>query len=261
MYEIGVEEARGKVPLYAAIREARSAALLYEDAKVAVDAKVDLVQIYQLDGGHGMFPTVREQEAYWRDLLDAVDHPIAICIHRLAGYAAPMSLLQRLCRDYKQVHVIDVGGLPISYHIELQDVLPRSIRIFGRWSNMLDLFSLRVSEIIMNENNIIPNTCQSIVDGHIEGDLEKVSRASSYVHRFTNIVNQWAPGGSGPPRWIKMAMKVLDLPGGNGVLRRPYVLPPDEDLRQMAEAFEALHLREPEGELPMPAMTSRAVAR
>jgi hypothetical protein len=44
-----------------------------------------------------------------------------------------------------------------------------------------------------------------------------------------------------------MAMKVLDLPAGNGVLRRPYLLPPEEEQKEMLSALEALHIRDLEG--------------
>jgi len=94
IYQIGVEEGKGKVPVYAGLREPRSAAAMYEVAKAAIDAGVDAVQIYQLDNGHGMIPNAREQEAYWRELLDEVDAPVAISIHYDAKFKASTRLLQ-----------------------------------------------------------------------------------------------------------------------------------------------------------------------
>jgi hypothetical protein len=63
------------------------------------------------------------------------------------------------------------------------------------------------------------------------------------------VVNRWAPSTA---RWLKMAMKVLDLPAGNGVLRRPYMLPPESEQREMLHALDALRIRELEG-LPVAA--------
>ena len=62
--------------------------------------------------------------------------------------------------------------------------------------------------------------------------------------RFYNIVSEWAPSTA---RWVKMAMKVLGT--GNGVLRPPYLLPPESDQQRMAEAFAAMRLMEIEAEV------------
>jgi hypothetical protein len=59
------------------------------------------------------------------------------------------------------------------------------------------------------------------------------------VARFQNIVNQWAPSTA---RWVKMAMKVVGI--GNGVIRKPYLLPGEDDQRRMAEAFSNLRIME-----------------
>ena len=79
--EIGVEEAKGKVQVNAGLKECRSAAAVIELARDARDAGVDAIQIYQLDNGHGMIPTIREQEVYWDQILGEIDHPVIINIH------------------------------------------------------------------------------------------------------------------------------------------------------------------------------------
>ena len=53
------------------------------------------------------------------------------------------------------------------------------------------------------------------------------------------------------PRWIKMAMRVLRLPGGEGGLRSPYLMPSDAEV----EDFQAGLLR-----LGIPEITSLARA-
>ena len=87
--------ARERSPTYANPREARTSAGMYEVARLAVDANVDSVQFYPMDGGHGMRPTYAEQEAYYRDLLDAIDHPVSISVHPAVGYTTPIPLLKR----------------------------------------------------------------------------------------------------------------------------------------------------------------------
>ena len=75
LYRVGVEECRGRTPTFANPPEARTAGEMLAKARLAVDAGVDCVQIYALDGGHGMRPTEAEQNVYYRTLLDELDHP------------------------------------------------------------------------------------------------------------------------------------------------------------------------------------------
>jgi 4-hydroxy-tetrahydrodipicolinate synthase len=249
IYDVGVSVCRGHVPVYANPRESRSAAAMYEVAREAVAAGVDVVQIYQLDAGHGMIPTLREQEAYFRELLAELQHPLAISIHAYAGYAAPPSLLAALIHDFPQVGAVNVMGPPNSYFMELRDALPESVLMYTSVLNVLQGFALGASGALLAENNVIPNVCRRIADGWASRDLDMASDAARTVQRFSNVVNRWAPSTA---RWVKMALHVLDLPAGNGVLRRPYLLPPEAEQADMARAFADLRIRELEG-LPAPA--------
>ncbi|HEV7680395.1 MAG TPA: dihydrodipicolinate synthase family protein [Candidatus Dormibacteraeota bacterium] len=244
IYEIGVEVCGGSVPVYANPRESRSAAAMYEVAREAVAAGVDVVQIYQLDAGHGMIPTLREQEAYFAELLAELHHPLAISVHAYAGYAAPPSLLAALVREHPQVCAVNVMGPPTSYFMEVRDALPDSVRMYTSVLNVLQGLALGASGALLAENNVIPNVCRRIADGWATRDLDMAGEAARTVQRFSNVVNRWAPSTA---RWVKMALKVLDLPAGNGVLRRPYLLPPESEQREMLHALEGLHIREAEG--------------
>ena len=242
VYEVGVDVAKGKVPLYANPRESRSAAAMYEVAKEAVAAGVDVVQLYQLDGGHGMIPTQREQEAYWKELLDKISHPVAISIHLYAGYMATPAFLKELCGRYEQICAINVMGPGNGYFIQLRDVLPESVKLYTGVAQLVEVATLGAAGALLAENNIIPNICQEIADGYEAGDLAKVSVATKNVQRFSNIVSQWAPSTA---RWVKMAMKVLDL--GASTLRPPYLMPTEEEQKRMSASFDALNIRALEG--------------
>jgi hypothetical protein len=52
-------------------------------------------------------------------------------------------------------------------------------------------------------------------------------------------VEQW-PGA----RWQKMALKVFKLPGGEGGLRKPYVMPTDAEVERFTTGLLALELAE-----------------
>ena len=239
IYDIGVEECKGKVPTYANPREARSAEQHYEVIREAVSAGVDCVQIYPLDGGHGMRPTEREQETYYRDLLSVIDHPVSISVHISAGYMAPISLLKQLADDYKRLIAINVMGPPNSYFVELRAALPPSIKLYTGITNLVQVMSFGAAGCLSAENNIIPNLCRAIIDHYESGDLARMDEATTAVARFGGIVNRWAPSTA---RWVKMAMKVVGI--GNGVIRKPYLLPGEDDQRRMAEAFANLGIME-----------------
>jgi 4-hydroxy-tetrahydrodipicolinate synthase len=242
VYDIGVEEAKGKVPVHANPRESRSAAAMYEVAKEAVEAGVDVVQLYQLDGGHGMRPSQREQEAYWKELLDKINHPVAISIHIYAGYMATVPYLKELCGRYGQICAINVMVPANGYFIQLRDALPESVKLYTGLTQLGEVATLGAAGALLAENNIIPNICQRIADGYAAGDLAEVSEATRNVQRFNNIVSEWAPSTA---RWVKMAMRVLNL--GSGALRPPYLMPLEEDQRRMSASFDALMIRELEG--------------
>ena len=108
VYRIGVDECKGKVPVYCNPPESRSANEMLEKSRQAIDAGADLVQFYQLDAGHGRVPVVAEQEMYFRDLLEAIDEPVGISIHAAVGYLAPCSLVTKLCLDYPQIKLVNI---------------------------------------------------------------------------------------------------------------------------------------------------------
>jgi 4-hydroxy-tetrahydrodipicolinate synthase len=236
IYEIAVSEVRGRVPLYCNPREAHSAGGMLEVAREAVAAGIDAIQFYQLDGGHGMMPTLREQEAYWKEILDAIQHPVAISIHAQAGYNAPVPFLKDLCARYEQIIAINVmGGQSHAYFLRLRDALPSRVKLYTSQPNVVQVLTLGAAGSMGQENNAVPHICQSIADGYLAGDMHKVSRATRALQHLNNTVQQFseAPGSA---RGVKMTLKVLGL--GNGVMRRPYVLAPDEKLQEFKAALD-----------------------
>jgi dihydrodipicolinate synthase/N-acetylneuraminate lyase len=243
VYAIGVEECKGKVPVYANPPEPRTAERMLHVATMAVEAGVDVVQLYPVDAGHGMIPSVREQEAYFRELLEAIDHPTAISIHVAVGYVQPISLLQRLAADHPQIVAFNVMGPPPSYLVELMDAVPRCDAYMPIGALLMAL-PLGAKGCLAAEPNLVPRLCRSIADAYLAGDMAAAGVAQANVIRLAAIVNRWAPSTA---RWVKMGLTVLGLPGGNGVLRRPYVLPPQNEIDEMAAAFDALDVRGLEG--------------
>jgi len=241
--EVAVAEAKGVVPVYAGLRESRTAQAMYEIARPAIEADVDAVQLYQLDYGHGMIPTLAEQSLYWKTLLDAIEHPVALSIHYEAKFRPPPAFLRDLCDRYPQIVAFNLVGSQPGYFVAVRDAIPEQIAMYVGLPEFAQGVAFGASGAINPSGNVIPYICRSIVDAYLAGDMEALSRGLRTVLRFMNIVNEWAPSTA---RWVKMAMKVAGT--GNGVLRPPYLLPPGDDQRRMAEAFLRMHLFELEAE-------------
>ncbi len=241
VYEVGVEECRGRVPVHANPPEPRTAASMLELARHAVAANVDVVQLYPMDAGHAMRPTAAEQETYYHDLLDAIRHPVALSVHVFAGYMAPVALLGKLCEAYPHIVAINVIGAPVSYFVELRDAVGSRIELNVRLVNAIEGYALGARGFLAAEPNIVPLLCRSIVDRTAANDVAGAGEALVRLVRLSTIVNKWAPSTA---RWVKMAMKVLDLPGGRGGLRKPYLMPPAPELNQMAAGIAALDIEE-----------------
>jgi 4-hydroxy-tetrahydrodipicolinate synthase len=244
VYAIGVEECKGKVPVYANPPEARTGAQMAGRIRAAVEAGVDEVQIYPVDNGHGMKPTTAEQDAYYRDLLDGFDYPTAISVTTMANHITPIPLLKALCRDYPQIVTVNVIGTPVNYLAEIMDELGPGIAFYNSIRGLADGLALGTSGALLGHANLVPRLCRSVFDRFAASDMRKFSEAYTNLMRLNRIVERWGTN----PRWIKMGMKVLELPGcGDGRVRKPYLSPPAADMADMAKAFDAMGLRQIEG--------------
>lgn len=241
VYEIGVEECKGRVPVHANPPEPRTAAAMLELAQQAVAADVDVVQLYPMDAGHAMRPTASEQRSYYHDLLDTIHHPVALSVHVYAGYMAPIALLDELCKRYDQIVAINVIGTPIAYFVELMDAVGSKVELNMRLVNAIEGLALGAKGFLAAEPNLVPELSRSILDHWMARDNMRAGDALAQLVRFSSIVNRWSPSTA---RWVKMAMKVLDLPGGRGGLRKPYLMPPPAQLNEMAAAIAGLDIDE-----------------
>jgi 4-hydroxy-tetrahydrodipicolinate synthase len=242
VYEIGVEVAKGTVPVYANPRESRSAELVYEVAREAVAAGVDAVQLYGLSPGQVMIPSQSESEAYFRELLDEIDHPVIISTSATVPTPPTPELVARLCRDYRQVIAVNALVSDSDQFVAFRDAVPPGIPLYGTFSGHGHWFLLGGSGVIMAENNVIPNVARRMVDAFASGDLDAASDASVLLHRFSLLIREWFPATARP---VKMALKVLGL--GNGIMRKPYLLPPQEAYDRLLRGIEKLRIREIEG--------------
>jgi dihydrodipicolinate synthase/N-acetylneuraminate lyase len=168
---------------------------------------------------------------------------VAISIHYEAKFKASTRLLQDLVARYPQICAFNLVGSQASYFLELREAIPPSVKFYCGVPEFVLHATLGADGYINPAGNIIPYLCRSLVDAWMAGDLKQVARSNHAIQRFLRIVNQWAPSTA---RWVKMAMKIMGT--DSGALRLPYLLPPEEELRKMADQFSAMQLQALEAE-------------
>jgi 4-hydroxy-tetrahydrodipicolinate synthase len=248
VYRIGVEECRGKVPVYCNPPESRSAAEMLAKSARAVEAGVDLVQFYQLDAGHGRQPVVAEQERYFRDLLEGTDHPVGIAIHSAVGYLAPSELVIRLCADYPHVKVVNLPiGPSLSYMVRVRDAIRPDIKIYMGIQTVLPGLVLGAWGAQVTEPNQVPYLSQAVVDRFVDGDMAGAAEAYAYVLRATDVIDMGRTVSADGP---KAALKALGYDVGPP--RPPRVPVDDATVERMREAFARLGIADAEARAAQP---------
>ena len=240
VYEIGVEVCRGKVPLYANMPEVRSAQEAIGYSRLAIESGVDIVNLYGPASMHGYRPTDGELTAYFEEVLTAIKHPVTLAPNPIQGYPIKPKLLADLCNRFPQVESVTLNGLDgDAYFIDLKDALTRDVGMNVPLSGSLHTLGLGATGLSVNQVNFIPKTCRHYVDAYEGGDLAAANQIYADLHRFTRFVEQWRGA-----RWQKMALKVFKLPGGEGGLRKPYLMPSDAEVERFTTGLLALGLTE-----------------
>jgi len=126
-----------------------------------------------------------------------------------------------------------------AYFIDLQDGLTRDVGMNVPLAGSLHTLGLGATGLSCNQTNVIPRTCRQYVDCYERGDLAAVHQIYADLHRFTRFVEQWRGA-----RWQKMALRVFKLPGGEGGLRQPYLMPTDAEVERFTSGLLALGLAE-----------------
>jgi dihydrodipicolinate synthase/N-acetylneuraminate lyase len=103
----------------------------------------------------------------------------------------------------------------------------------------MNMLTLGAQGLICNLANIIPKTVRRYVDLFESGSFDEMAKVYADLERFSRYVEHW-PGA----RWQKMALRLLKLPGGEGGLRKPYLMPSDDELRRFADGLLKLGLPE-----------------
>jgi len=158
----------------------------------------------------------------------------------IQGYAAKARLIADLCNRYPQVESVTLNGPDgDAYFIDLKGGPTRDVGMNVPLAGSLHTLGLGATGLSCNQINFIPRTVRRYVDCYERGDLAAAHHIYPDLHRFNRFVEQWLGA-----RGQKMALKVFKLPGGEGGLLKPYLMPTDAEVERFTTGLLGLGLAE-----------------
>lgn len=240
LYRTGVAMLKGKVPVYANPPEQHTVAATLEQTLLAIECGAEVVNIYGPEGRHGYKPTDEEYLAYHDSLLPQVRHPVALAPNPILGYSPRPELVATLCNRHHQVVAVNLALQTDDYLVPLLDRLRRPTQVFVPVSGSLNGIALGATGLLGAEANILPRTHRRYIDCYEARDAAGLGEAYAAIKRFIRFVGPWGVS----PRWLKAAMRVLDLPGSAGGPRPPFLLPEGDAMARFRDGLLALDIPE-----------------
>jgi 4-hydroxy-tetrahydrodipicolinate synthase len=225
LYEIGVEAAAGRVPVYAAALGFTGTDEVIAAAQAAVAAGVDAVQIHPpRPGPSAITVRPRELERFYVDVLGAVTSPVHLTNQVvMVGYQLPVPLLVDLVATYPQVTAVNTSDPDLIAVGQLIGAVGSQTDVYvGIVAQLLTALALGAKGTLCFEADVAPELCVDVIDARRAGDFDQLALAFDRLLRLNEILSRFQN-----PRSVKAAMRLLGLPAG--ALRRPYLeLDPDE---------------------------------
>jgi len=241
LLEIAVEELKGKTQVRAMGVEPRTAAEMIGFLEMAQAAGVDAAQVYSLDVGHGHAPTPAELEAYFSEVLGAIDMPLVLSTHQSVGYVIPVEVIISLYRRFPQLIALNCSHQDPTYLRGLVDGLGETTDIFvGGPHNALTALAFGAQGFLTSEGNLAPRLCMSVIEAYRNDDLGGLMAAWSKLMRL--FVGLYGNGGI---RVTKAVLNQLGLAGGYP--RKPRLPVDDERLERAMAVVKGLDLAGLEG--------------
>src|SRR6185295_2195455 len=96
VYQYGSGVCRGKFPADTNMLEVRSGREAIDFSRLAIEAGVDIVNLYGPASLHGYRPTDGELTAYFDEVLTAINHPVTLAPNPIQGYGIKPQLIADL---------------------------------------------------------------------------------------------------------------------------------------------------------------------
>lgn len=241
VYQIGVAACRGKVEVNANPPEHHTARRVIEHALLAIEAGVDVVNIYQPASWHGYHPQGDELASYYETILTEIRHPVALAPNPIIGVGPSPTLVADLCRRFPQVVALNLVGQPEIYFVKVQALLNRNVRVFVDTRGLPNTLALGAAGIVSGNLNIMPKTYRAFAACYRDHDSTGMAELFGQMIRTNDFTKRWASPNS---RMIKMFMAVFHLPGWEGGVREPCRLPPADELQEFRTGLLAVGVPE-----------------
>jgi 4-hydroxy-tetrahydrodipicolinate synthase len=239
VYEIGVDELKGTVPVTAFIANTGSTAEVVDLARRAEQTGVDAIEVVAPRPGPRR-PLDDELETYFRDVIDAVSCAVHVNDNQsLTGYTLPDSLLERLVADHPRVTGVNLS-------IGLQEITSRITTLRARFGDRVELRAgimpaiqsvraLGGDGLLCFEPNVAPRLTVDVWNGPgresggwFEERFRTLMRLNAVLSHFGN------------PRSLKAALRVLGRDAG--IPRKPYLPLPAAATKVLAAELAELQL-------------------
>ncbi|MFE6366040.1 dihydrodipicolinate synthase family protein [Streptomyces sp. NPDC057806] len=244
--EIAAEEAAGRSPVVAGNREFPTAAQNIRFAAEAVQRGADAVQLYPPTLGHSFVPDIAMFEAFYDEVLSAVDAPVVLSSNFMTGFEVPTPLLARLVTEYPQV----IGVF--KHHPDQHNVADSVARlaphttVLTMTQRLMFSYAVGATAELDNLQNVAPRLCRALHDQLHRGDLSAAGDTYRTITRLWSGISRFSAEFSVPRVVVyKAVLRLLGLPGGH--TRKPYLEPGDEAVKALAHMIDAVGLREIEG--------------
>ena len=241
VYEITVETCKGRVEMNANPPEQNTARGTIEQSLLAIEAGMEVVNVYQPAAWHGYKPYGDELRAYYDTVLSALKHPVALAPNPMIGEGPSPALVADLCHRHTQIVSINLVGQPVLYFLELKALLKRDVRLFVDIHDTPNSLAEGAAGLVGGDLNILPGTYRAYATAYEKGDVAEMGVLFSEIVRTQKYIKKWAGPNS---RVIKMFMQVAKLQGWEGGLREPCRMPPLAEIEAFGAGLRALGVRE-----------------
>jgi dihydrodipicolinate synthase/N-acetylneuraminate lyase len=247
IYGVTMEVGKGRLWCSAANIEHETAKDCIAWAGMAQAAGMDMVRIYPCDIGHTIVPTERMLEAFYREVLEAVDFmPVMMSSNIITGFEVPLEVHERLIDTYPQIVAFS------KIHENVRNLTEFMLRIGPR----IPVFTGNIGHVLVSVflggpgwhtplANLVPRTCKRFLDAYQAGNRAEALELHRVLFRFEQGLNRHAREWSIRPVFME-AGRQLGL--ATGYPAPPYL--PVEDAgtqRQIAALIDELELRRIEG--------------
>lgn len=242
LYEIGVEEVAGAVPVLAVSLGYTATEIIIDMAREAIDVGVSGVQLYPPRPGASSVVTLAEVDAFYRTILEAVEYPIYLGLQagNMPDGKISIDLVEGLLADYP--HIVGINCASPEDQLTAVTVAFRSrvaVRSGGS-GQLLALLDAGGAGCLSGEANVAPTLVTSICAAHQRGDEEEARKLFETLRQLSSALRAF------PVRCEKQAVHALWGHIGPHV-RSPYLPLGREDSERLASTMDQLGIGQIEG--------------